>query len=92
MIQFLTRLGLDHVLPIDNMCIEHLCIYTYENWIVTRIERVKAPQMCHLRRSRRRIAAGEVMGGLVWERPRIGVVPRREAPSTSRAAQIFDFF
>ena len=69
MIQFLTRL--DHVLPIDHMCIEHLCIYTYENWVVTRIERVKAPQMCHLRRSRRRIAAGEVMGGLVWERPRI---------------------
>ena len=35
------------------------------------IERVKATQMCRLRRSRRRIAAGEVMVGLVWERPRI---------------------
>ena len=35
------------------------------------IERVKATQMCLLRRSRGRIAAGEVMGGLVWERPRI---------------------
>ena len=28
----------DHVLPIDNMYIEHICIYTYENWVVTQIE------------------------------------------------------
>ena len=39
------------------------------------IERVKATQMCHLRRIRRRIAAGEVMGGLVWQ----GVEGRRES-------------
>ena len=25
----------DHVLPIDNMYIEHICKYTYENWVVT---------------------------------------------------------
>ena len=28
----------DHVLPIDNMYIEHICICTYENWVVTQIE------------------------------------------------------
>ena len=28
----------DHVLPIDNMYIEHICKYTYENWVVTQIE------------------------------------------------------
>ena len=42
------------------MYIEHICKYTYENWVVTQIEWVEAPQMCHLRRNRRRIAAGKV--------------------------------
>ena len=44
------------------------------------IERVKATQMCRLRRSRRRIAAGEVMGGLVWQ----GVEGRRESVLSER--------
>ena len=43
------------------------------NWVSESATNVpfKASQMCHLRRSRRRIAASRWMGGLVWERPRI---------------------